>query len=212
MSEIADRSRLSRRRWARPGSSHDRVVRGARLILPAAVGALTAILALAPLLGDNEISFVLAKDKVAITRDRMRVSEAVYRGADNKGQAFALSAGSAVQVSTADPIVRLQDLSARIALPEGPATLRAGRGRYDMQSEQVAVDGPILFQAADGYQLETSDVRVDLPARTLRSEGGVQGRMPLGTFSGDRMRADLGERTVTLEGRARLRVVQGAIR
>jgi lipopolysaccharide export system protein LptC len=212
MSEIAERARSSRQMWAAPGGSHDRVVGLARVLLPVGIGILTAFLVIAPLTMSSDISFVLAKDKVDVARERMRVSEALYRGEDSKGQPFALSAGSAVQASSREPIVRLNSLAARIALPEGPATLRADQGHYDMDTENVAIDGPLLFQAADGYRLATRDVVVDLTSRQLTSSGPVDGTMPLGRFSANRMTADLPGRIVTLDGRARLHIVQGASR
>ena len=103
--------------------------------------------------------------------------------------------------------MQLRDLAATIRLPEGPARLVADAGRYDMDAEQVRVDGPIRFRAADGYRLDTSDATVDLKARQLASDGDVTGAVPRGTFSADRLRANLDARTVTLEGRARLRIV-----
>jgi len=110
------------------------------------------------------------------------------------------------------PVVKLSDLSATIALVDGPAMLRADSGRYDMDREIVNIDGPILFTSADGYRLSTRDVAVGLKTRKLASGGPVEGRMPLGNFSAERITADLDSRTVTLEGRARLHIVQGAVR
>ncbi len=179
-----------------------------RYVLPIVMGGIALILIVAPLLKRNEISFVLAKDNVEMAKERMRVSTASYRGADDKGQAFELRAGSAVQTSSADPVVRLNDLSARLEQAEGPATIAAGAGRYDIDKEVVTVDGPIIFQAADGYRLETRDVAVGLKSRKVASGGPVDGKMPLGSFSANRMSADLEARTVTLDGRARLRIVQ----
>jgi lipopolysaccharide export system protein LptC len=212
MSELADRVRTERQHWAVPGSSHDRLIRTLRILLPLIVLALVILLAAAPMTIGRDISFVLAKDRVEVARERMRVSEAIYRGADSKGRPFLLRAGSAVQVSSRDPVVRLNALSARIALADGPAVLAAGKGRYDMDSERVDIDGPVLFQAADGYRIETRDVAVDLTSRHMASGGPVDGRMPLGTFSANRMRADLNSRVVVLDGRARLHIVQGASR
>lgn len=212
MSEIADRIRIGRQRWAAPGSAHDKLVGALRNLLPAAIGVLTAFLAVAPLTMGGDVSFVLAKDRVEVAKERMRVTEALYRGEDSKGQPFALRAGSAVQLSSRDPVVRLSDLSARIRLEEGPAVLRANQGRYDMSTERVKVVGPLLFESADGYRLATRDVNVDLKTRQLASEGRVDGRMPLGTFSADRLSANLEDRTVTLSGRARLRIVQTGAR
>lgn len=209
MSEMGDRTRDLRRRWAAPHGSHDRLVGFLGWVLPSAIGVLAAFLAIAPLAIRNEISFVLAKDKVEVAKERMRVTAATYRGEDAKGQPFSLKAGSAVQATSREPVVRLNDLSAEIQLQDGPAQMRADRGRYDMNKETVAVDGPILFTAADGYRLETSDVAVDLKSRQVTSTGAVTGKMPLGNFSASTMRADLPNRVVTLEGRARLRIVQG---
>jgi lipopolysaccharide export system protein LptC len=212
MSEAAIRSRDERRRWAVPGASHDRVIRWLRMILPMAIGALVAFMSIAPLTIAGELSFVLDKNKVEVAKERMRVTEALYRGEDSKGQPFALKAGSAVQQTSREPIVHMQDLAASLAMREGPAMLQAGRARYNMDTEKVLVEGPVTYQSADGYRLVTRDVDVDLKTRTLASQSAVEGRMPLGTFSGGRISADLPQRIVRLTGRARLHIVQGAAR
>ncbi|TAK08503.1 MAG: LPS export ABC transporter periplasmic protein LptC, partial [Rhizorhabdus sp.] len=204
----ADRVRSQRQLWAASGSSHDRVIALLRILLPAAIGVLVVLLALAPLTVGRDISFVLSKDRVEVARERMRVSAATYRGQDSKGQPFQLTAGSAVQVSSRDAVVRLKTLAAQIQLPEGPARIIAGQGRYDMDSEKVAIDGPVRFRSADGYNIDTRDVGIDLKTRQVASEGPVDGRMNIGRFSGDRFTADLNKRVVVLEGRARLHIDQ----
>lgn len=212
MSEIADRVRSQRQHWAAPHGSHDRLIGFLGWLLPSAIGVLAAFLAIAPLTIRDEISFVLAKDKVEVAKERMRVSEATYRGEDSRGRPFSIRAGSAVQATSREPIVQLQDLSAEIKLPDGPAQMRADRGRFDMNRETIAIDGPLHFTAADGYKLETSDVMVDLRSRQVTGTGAVSGRMPMGEFSAASLRADLSSRVVTLAGRARLRIVQGGVR
>lgn len=212
MSEAAIVAASARRRWALPGSRHDLIVRATRVALPMGIGALVAFLSIAPLTIASDMSFVLDKNKVEVAKERMRATEALYRGEDDRGRPFSLRAGSAVQQSSADPVVRLSELSARIAMDEGPAVLQAGQARYNMDSEKVAVDGPVTFQSSDGYRLATRDVDVDLKTRQLASRGSVEGRMPIGTFSGARLSADLNARVVRLEGGARLRIVQGAAR
>ncbi|KKC27741.1 LPS export ABC transporter periplasmic protein LptC [Sphingomonas sp. SRS2] len=208
MSELADRARTERQLWAATGSSHDRLIASLRLILPVAILVLVILLALAPLTVGRDISFVLSKDSVELARERMRVTSATYRGEDAKGQPFELSAGSAVQVSSRDPVVRLQSLAAKIQLQDGPAQIDARQGRYDMDSEKVAIDGKVLFRSADGYHIETRDVGIDLKTRQVASQGRVDGRMNIGTFAGDRFTADLNTRVVVLEGRARLHIDQ----
>jgi len=207
MSDVALRQRSERQRWAAPGSRHDRLIRLLGVGLPVAIGVLAAFLVMSPLTMGGDVSFVLDKNKVEVAKERLKIQAAQYRGSDAKGQPFQLNAGSAIQRSSAEPVVQLRDLAATIRLPEGPARLVADTGRYDMDAEQVKVDGPIAFRAADGYRVDTSDATVDLKARTMASDGNVTGSVPRGTFKADRLRADLTDRTVTLEGNARLRIV-----
>ncbi len=212
MSEAAVRERLKKQGWAAPGSVHDALMRFLKLALPALIGMLLAYLALAPLRKGPEISFILDNTKVDFAQERMRVQAARYRGQDDKGRPFTIDAASAVQATSRDPIVDIMTMSAGIQLDRGPATLRADRARYNMEDEKLNVIGPILLTAADGYKLQTSDVFVDLNQRRMQSRGAVQGQMPLGRFSADRMTADLPTRDVVLDGRARLHIVQGGLR
>jgi lipopolysaccharide export system protein LptC len=212
MSEAAVAERLRKQDWAAPGGLHDLIVRILKVALPSSIGVLLAYLALAPLQKGPEISFILDKRKVDVARERMRVQSARYRGQDNLGRLFTLDAASAVQASSQDPIVDIAGMAARIMLQSGPASIRADKGRYDMEAEKVDVAGRILVIAADGYRLQTRDVQVDLNSRSLQSRGRVEGRMPLGRFEADRLRADLPEKQVVLSGNARLHIVQGGLR
>ena len=206
MSDIARQERTRRQRRAAPGSAHDRLIATLMVALPIAIGVLAAFLVMAPLFMRGDTSFVLDKNKVDVAQERMRLRAAEYRGQDAKGQPFVIDAGSAVQKSSAEPVVQLQELAAGIRLPDGPARLTAPRGRYDMRSEQVDVLGPIQFRAANGYSLDTVNATVDLKTRRLQSGGAVTGTTSMGNFSGDRLDADLEARTVRLTGNARLRI------
>ncbi|KQM64285.1 LPS export ABC transporter periplasmic protein LptC [Sphingomonas sp. Leaf17] len=206
MSETARIVRSHRQVWAAPGSRHDRLIGTLRFALPAAIGVLAAFLVMAPLTASGDVSFVLDKNKVEVAKERMKIQAAQYRGEDGKGQRFSLSAGSAIQKSSAEPIVQLNALAALIQLTDGPAQIKADTGRYDMDSEQVKIDGPVNVTAANGYRLDTSNAIVDLKTRQMRSGGVATGTVPQGTFRADAMRADLEARTVTLDGNARLRI------
>lgn len=201
-----------RQQFASPGGSHDRNIRLLRVILPLGVGALGAVLALAPFTTGGELSFVLDKDSVDVAKERMRVTEALYRGEDSQGRPFSIKAGSAVQKSSREAVVELKDLSARILLGDGPAQIRAGAGRYDMDREDVKVPGPVQVESAGGYRLTTNNVTVDLKSRTLKSDAPVEGRTNIGTFRADNLQADMTQRTVTLDGNAKLRIVQNGLR
>jgi lipopolysaccharide export system protein LptC len=209
MSIEAEVVRSKRRLWAARGGAHDRLVRVLQIGLPAAVGALIAVLLFAPFGQRSEIGFLLAKDAIEISPQRLRVDAARYTGSDGEGRPFSLTAASAVQRSTADPIVRLTDLSAVIVMSEGPAALDADAGRYDPTRDLVSIDGPLRFVAADGFRLDTGDVAIDLKARRLSSGRRVTGTLPIGSFSANSLSANLESRVVRLTGSARLRINQG---
>lgn len=212
MTHQADLLRDQRRAFAAPGGTHDRVLRLVSGLLPAAVGVVVAAMVVTPLFPHSEVSFLLDRNRVAVTEERLRVSDAVYRGLDNKTRPFSVTAGSAVQHSAAEPIVRMAQLNASLQMDDGPARLTAPTGDYDMRSDMMHADGPVDFRGANGYHMVTSGMDVDLKAKRATGTGGVQGTIPSGTFSADRITADLAAQSVTLDGHARLRMVPGKLR
>ncbi len=208
----AKERRSARQRFATPGGRHDRLIAFLGKALPMAVGVLAAFMVITPLSPRGEVSFLLDRNKVAMIDERLRVDNALYRGQDDKGQPFSLTAGEAVQRSSAEGIVRMRDVVARLLLPGGPARLVAMGGAYDLSDNDVSVPGEVRFAAADGYNLVTRNVLIDLAARELRGEGGVSGAVPAGTFSANRLEVDLAARTVLLEGNAKMRMVPGKLR
>ena len=204
--------RSRRQHWAAPGGTHDRLVKFLAAALPMGIGVIAALMVVSPLSPRGEVSFLLDRNQVAMIKERLRLDNALYRGTDNKGRPFSLTAGSAVQRSSAEGIVRLDDLVARILLTDGPARLTAPAGQYALAAQQVAVDGSVRMEAADGYRMMASGVSVDLRNKTLAGAGGVEGAVPAGTFRADRLTADLSARTITLSGNARLNMVPGKLR
>ena len=210
--EEGRRDRAVKRSWARPGGFHDYLVRLLKIGLPLAVGGLLAFLFLAPLGKDKEDSFLLDKKKVETARERLKMESAQYRGLDDQGRPFTVDAGRAIQQSSNVPIVDIAGMAAQIQLRDGPATLKADRARYHMDAQKVDVVGPIMVTAKDGYRLDTRDVAIDLNKHRLSGSNGVEGTMPLGRFTASTMEADLRNRSVTLGGRAHLRIVQGGLK
>ena len=180
--------------------------------LPMGVGVVAALRVITPLGSRGEISFLLDRDKVAVITERLRVDNALYRGQDNKGRPFSLTADEAVQKSSVEGIVRLNQVVARIMLDDGPAWLNADTGQYAIANEVISVNGPVRVQSAGGYNMVANDVSVSLVTRTLAGDGGVEGAVPAGTFRADRIEANLDERTVTLIGNARMRMEPGKMR
>jgi lipopolysaccharide export system protein LptC len=212
MSEAAHRKQEIKRHWAEPGSRHDAVIRAVKFGLPILIVGLVILLAIAPFEQRGDVSFILDKNEVEQAHERMRVEQARYIGEDNRGQKFLIVADRAVQPSSNVPVVAIEGVRARLDLSRGPLTIAALKGRYNLEREMVAVDGPIHIVGPDGYRLATRDVIVDLDKRTMNSTGQVSGTMPLGQFQAGSLSADLDERTVRLNNGVRLKIVQGAVR
>ena len=212
MADDGARARVTKQRWAQPGSGHDKIVRLIKIALPSAVGVFIAVLMLAPLDHKGDVSFILDKNKVDTAPERMRVESAQYVGTDNKGQQFTMVAKRAVQPSSDTPLVDIRGMFARLNLQRGPVMIAADQGRYNIDTQKVAIVGPVRVVGSDGFKLNTTDVAVDLKQRQLASQGPAAGEMRLGQFKAGQIRADLGERKVVLDGGARLKIVQGAVR
>jgi len=212
LSEAANRQHEIKRHWAEPGSRHDLVIRATKYGLPVAIVALVILLAIAPFEKRGDVSFILDKNKVEEAQERMRVEQARYVGEDNKGQKFEIVADRAVQPSSNVPVVTIEGMRARLNLVRGPLSIAALKGRYDLEQEEMLIDGPVRVVGPDGYRLATRDVRVDLDKRTMQSRGAVNGVMQLGQFEAGNLSADLDERTVRLNGGVRLKIRQGAVR
>lgn len=204
--------RSKRQHFAEPGGSHDKLVSILGKTLPMGVGVLAALMIITPLSPRGEVSFLLDRNKVAVIDERLRVDNALYRGQDDLGRPFSLTAGEAVQRSSQEGLVRMKDLVARILLPEGPSKLAAETGEYDIDAESVDVDSEVRLTAADGYSMTARGVAVDLKGKRMVGSGGIAGTIPAGTFSANRLEADLTNRTLALDGNAKLRMTPGALR
>ena len=212
MSEAADRKHQRKRHWAEPGGLHDAVIRAVKFGLPVVIVVLVILLAVSPFERRGDVSFILDKNKVDEAKERMRVEQARYVGEDNKGQKFEIVADRAVQRSSNVPVVMIEGINARLNLSRGPLTIAALKGSYDLEGEQVSVDGPVRVAGPDGYRLATRDVQVDLDKRTMQSRGAVNGAMELGQFQAGQLSADFDQRIVRLDRGVRLKIYQGAVR
>ena len=208
----AKQLRNQRQHFAAPGGSHDRLVTFLGKALPMGVGIVAALMIITPLSPGTEVSFLLDRNKVAMIDERLSVSNAMYRGQDDGGRPFSLTAGEAVQRSSREGIVRMEDMMAQILLRDGPARISAEGGAYDIDAEVMTVDGPLRLSAADGYTMTARGVSVDLQSRVMVGDGQVEGEVPAGTFEADRIEVDIDERKISLRGNARLTMRPGELR
>lgn len=209
--QLLARSDLTARQHAaRPGSPHDALMGVLKWLLPAMALAVLAAIIIWPLTKVSEFSFLLAKDKVGVAAERLRIDNAIYRGETERGEAFTISAAGAVQRSSAVPIVELKQLKATLGMAEGPAKVTAPSGRYFIEKDRLQVDGPVRLDSAAGYTLDSETVDIDLGTRQVTTAKPVTGTLPIGNFSAGNFEGDITGRRLVMGGGAHLRIHQGA--
>lgn len=212
MAELALQEQNRRQKSLMPGAPRDSWIASAKVALPIASGLLLALMVALPLISRQEFSFMLSKDSTAKADERMRVQEASYRGETVSGEPFIIRAGSALQKTSAIPVVLLKDLSAEIKRKDGLAKVTAPAGEFMIDENRVLVDGPVRAHSESGYSLEGKKIMVDLNANRVVSNEPVSGTLPAGDFRANSFLADLAGERVVLEGNARLRFNQGGNR
>jgi lipopolysaccharide export system protein LptC len=202
---------LARRRAALPGSGWDRVVAVAKIALPAAAVLLLVTIIVWPLTS-REFSFLLAKDKVKMSKERLRTDTAVYRGETAAGDPFVIHAAGAVQRSSAVPVIELMALTADVKLAGGLAEVTAPGGRYEIDHDLLVVSGPVRMHSANGYSLNGDEIRVSLLDRTVATDRPVTGTIPLGRFRANAMRGDIDGKRIQLIGATHLHIIPASHR
>ncbi len=200
------------RRAALPGGGWDRFVRVVKLALPAAAVGLLGVIGTWPLTSAREFSFLLAKDKVAMSKERLRTDTAVYRGETTAGDPFVIHAAGAVQRSSAVPIIELMALTADVRLSDGPARVTAPGGRYEIDRDVLVVRGPVVMHTANGYSVNGDAIRISLLDHSVTTDRPVDGTVPLGTFRANALSGDVDGKRVRLSGGTHLHITPASHR
>jgi len=188
-----------------PGSPLDRRVTRLKTLFPALAGLTVVAIVIMTLAPSDELSFVLSRDRIATSPERLRAEGSAYRGLDAKGRPFVVRAAEAVQQTSATPIVELKRLSAEMKLEAGTASITAPSGRLLLDLDQVEMDGPVKAAQA-AYRVDSGTVTLDLKQNRTFSDVPLTGALPIGKFRAGGMRADVTGQTVTLIGGVHLNV------
>lgn len=155
---------------------------------------------------------MLQKTGLTKAKEPLLAVESAYRGEDKDGRPFILKSNRAVQVSTGEPLVALHGLSGQMAMRDGVAQIESESSLYNTKTRDLAFPGAVQFIFGDKYRLNANNVTIDLNTKRGYSNGPVTGSVPTALFSANHMTMDLESRIVVLEGRARGRIVQGALK
>lgn len=182
---------------APPGGGYDRFVKAMRIVLPLATGFIALVSIAWPLLQSHEGSFLLDRDKVNLSSERLRMENPRYFGDDNAGRKFEVEAASAIQYAGETEKVSLAAIKARITLSDGTNLHAAApAGTYYESARKLALEQQVGIRSSNGYDIDATDALLDLASHRVTSAAPVKGVGPLGAFTAGGFDADVDQDTV----------------
>ncbi|MCC7283567.1 MAG: LPS export ABC transporter periplasmic protein LptC [Acetobacteraceae bacterium] len=191
-----------------PGASPARrlAVRLLKRLLPAAAMLLLAAIALWPQWQGSEearrITFRLGSN---LLNEPMRMRDARFRGIDQLGRPYTITASEATQLPGSEDRVELTEPKGDITLQDGAwVLLQARHGLYRRQPGLLDLDTAVVLNHDGGYEVRTDQASIDLEARTARGTSPIEGQGPFGTIEGQGFEAEDGGKVIIVTGPARM--------
>ena len=123
---------------------------------------------------------------------------------------YLIQAKKAEQDVTATNIVNLTGLDGKLTQEDGRwASINAGSGRMDTETQSLVLDDRIIVRADGGYRAVLDDASVDMRAGSVTTDKPVKVDMFNGSLSADRMTITESGRTMAFEGGVKLKVILG---
>jgi lipopolysaccharide export system protein LptC len=154
-----------------------------KAILPVTAVLLLVALAVAPGLrsgpGAQRVSY---KVPAASDASASRMEDAQYRGVDQHGQPFTLTAGTANQQGSDD--IALSNPEGDITLASGAwLLLKSNAGLFDQKLQTLGLSGDVTLYRNDGTMMTGPDAKIDLKQGGATSDSPVQAAGPFGTLN-----------------------------
>ena len=188
---------------------YSRLVQLGRVVLPLAALGLFSTLFLFARDIDPTRAVSLAEVDVEQLAREARVGRPVYAGVTADGTAVLLRAERA-RPEAGDPArMTAEAVEGTFESPSGTVARVAAAGAlFDSPAQRAELDREVRVQTADGWQLRSDRLEIDLPAGLLVSPGPVVADGPLGRLQAGAMRIDrsgrAGRETVDFAGGVRL--------
>ncbi len=187
-------------RWPVYTSPYDRWVQAMRGLATVTALITGLLVFLLPLLHKQPLTIHVARDKLERHRGAIVVLAPRYRGVDDKGRPFMISAARALQATVEAPDVLLDELSLNLVMADGrTVSLTAPHARYFPERDRVVLTR-LEGRSSDGYVFRSADGTLAIKERRLSLAGPVVGSGPLGRFTAHGAVYDAESRRLVLEG------------
>lgn len=185
----------------RVGGVYDKFVSLLRVVLPVLALVLAVVTAAYPFFNNRETSFVLARDSVEASEDRLRMVNPRYSGIDNGDRPFQVRAAAAVQPRGVVDEVLLTGIAAQMQLEDDiDVSVEAGEGTYVPSNEALFLRAPVQIITSNGYRIDAADSVVDLDDHLVTSNQPVDAAGPLGRFKANGFAARIDDDKLIFNG------------
>ncbi|MEO0411456.1 MAG: LPS export ABC transporter periplasmic protein LptC [Pseudomonadota bacterium] len=185
----------------RIGGRYDKAIRVLRTLFPCLAIAVVLATAAYPIFAAKETSFVLARNTIEASEDRLRMINPRYSGVDASGRPFEVRAASAVQPRGIADAVTLTRIGAMMTLKNNAVIeIDAETGIYSTAEETLNMTAPVLVTTSSGYRIDAKETQVDLDDHLVSSRQSVVAAGPLGVFRADGFESQIEDDTLVFIG------------
>ena len=185
-------------------SSHSRLVRRLKLVLPAVAAILVTVLIAWPQLQDP------ARDPATLRvhadeGSNLSIRNPRYVGSDPKDRPFTVTADTTRRSGANPDQMEMEKPRADITLTNGAwVALTADKGMFDRRANTLALSGDVQLFHDEGYQVRSDAVIVDLTRASAVGNHPVVAQGPAGVLSGAGFRVENDGNRIFVDGPSRL--------
>ena len=190
-----------------------KVIRVAKIAVPAATGLIVVLAAFWPQLVGKGTRIDIAVPNPAPAYDAQQETavNATYSGIDRDGRPFAIRAKSVRNPAEDTAALQLIEPDARLELKDGGVlTIAAEQGLYRRDRGSLELEGRVTLRRDADLTVVTDRADIDLRASSASGDRPVEATSPHGTLSGVGFRVAPGGDTVFVTGPAQMEIVPGA--
>lgn len=170
-------------RSVRSARWHSRVVRAARVVVPAAV--VLGLTAYAGMTYFNPMGALSAlpsaSGKLGVSGSKITMEAPRIAGISRSQRSYQLTAETAVQDITKPDQIEMQNLRAEMELGDGDVVVvTAKSGTFNSKADKVTLREHVVFTTAQGYNAKMQQADIDMKKGSLRTDLPVDVKMPAG--------------------------------
>jgi len=166
------------------GGSYSRFVNCMRVLLPIIAILIMLAIIIWPRLQDDPKKFRLGISKNIL--DENMLQELVnprYTGLNKNKQPFSITASSASPKEGIPNQINLSSPKADFSIADnGWIVLSAANGIYDLAKKELELEGFVNIFHDAGYEIKTSDVKIDFKNSIAHSKEHIKGQGPIGNI------------------------------